>query len=384
MILVLCLMAQLAQADVVKPALVEISTRADGQVSIDIRASLEALLTGINARFKNTQDAPQAAEYDELRQLSAAELGNQFAAFVPILLTAIRLTADDKPIDLQLVDVQIPAPGYTQVPRNSRLLLHGKLPAASQSLRWYYPAVFGDNAVRVRQVDAQADIWLWSDWQWIRDDSPSQPFVLQTKSPARSSWQHVVDYVQIGFMHIVPLGADHVLFILGLFLFGGGWRALFWQVSVFTVAHSVTLGLGLAGWVSLPSVWVEPLIAASIIFIALENIGWRFISGRSALSTVPLQTASCRRLCVIFGFGLLHGLGFAEMLSAFGLPSDAFLAALLGFNLGVEAGQLVVLAAAFTLTCWIRSPVHYYRWVVVPGSACIALVGVMWTLERLW
>ena len=380
----LSLMVQIAQADVVKPALVEINTQADNQVMVEIRASLEALLTGINARFTNTQDAPQAAEYDALRNLSAAELGEQFDVFVPALLTAIQLTADDQPIDLQLINTQIPAPGYTQVPRISRIMLRGQIPAASQSLRWYYPAAFGDNAVRVRQVDAQADLWLWSDWQWIQDDRPSQPFGLHAKPTALSSWQHLVDYVPIGFRHIVPMGADHLLFILGLYLFGGGWRALFWQVSVFTVAHSVTLGLGLAGWVSLPSRWVEPLIAASIVCIALENIGWRLISRRSAILTARTQVLSIRRLSIIFGFGLLHGLGFAEMLSAFGLPSGAFLAALLGFNLGVEAGQLVVIAAAFALTGWIRHPVYFRHWVVVPGSVCIALVGAAWTIERLW
>ena len=374
---------QYAQADQVKPALVEITTQADGQVKVEIRASIEALLTGINARFTNTQDAPQAAEYDVLRKLPADQLYQQFVEFVPDFLAAIRLTADDQPIVLQLDDVQIPAPGYTQVPRISRLSLSGHLPAARQHVRWFYPAVLGDNAVRLRQVDVAAEIWLWSDWQWIRDNQPSQPFALQATAVPHSSLQHIVEYTQIGFAHIIPLGMDHLLFIVGLFLFGGGWRALFWQVSLFTLAHSVTLGLGLTGWVHVSSVWVEPLIAASIVFIALENIDWRGYRGQTKHSIAEYRPIAYSRLSIVFGFGLLHGLGFAEMLSAFGMPTGAFVPALIGFNLGVELGQLTVIATAFVLTAWFRSQAYYYRRIVMPGSIGIALVGLLWTLERL-
>ncbi len=360
------------QADVVRPAQIEITTQVNGAITLEIRASLEALLTGINAQYQNTQDAPQAAEYDVLRQLPAAKLRQQFQAFQPQFMRAIQLTADQQDIPLRLDSLDIPPPGYTQVPRISLLKLSGQLPAASQALQWYYPARFGDNAVRLRQINPAANRWHWSDWQWLRTDRPSTPFNLQAITSPASTWSRLMDYSLIGYRHIIPLGADHILFILGLYLYGTRWRPLIWQISLFTLAHSLTLGLGILGWVQLPSRWVEPLIAASIIYVALENL--------RPGTTVPPP----RRLLIVFGFGLLHGLGFADMLQAFGMPADAYLTALLGFNLGVELGQLSVLAAALVLTGWLRQqPQHYRHWIVIPGSILIGLIGLYWTLQRL-
>jgi hydrogenase/urease accessory protein HupE len=368
----LCLFSLSAWADVVRPAQIEITAQADGTITLEIRASLEALLTGINAAYQNTQDAPQSAEYDALRQLSADQLRQQFRTFQPQFMRAIRLTTDQQDIRLRLDSLNIPPPGYTQVPRISLLKLSGQLPAASQALQWYYPARFGDNAVRLRQADPAANQWYWSDWQWLRSDRPSTPFSLQVISPQTSAWSQLVDYSLIGYRHIIPLGADHILFILGLYLYGTRWRPLIWQVSLFTLAHSLTLGLGIFGWVQLPSRWVEPLIAASIVFVALENL-------RPSTNAPPP-----RRLLIVFGFGLLHGLGFADMLRTFNMPTDTYLTTLLGFNLGVELGQLSILAAAFALTGWLRQqPNQYQHWVAIPGSILIGLTGLVWTLQRL-
>ena len=366
------------RADVVRPALVEITAQADGRIILEIRASLEALLTGINAAYQNTQDAPQAAEYDALRQLPAHELQQRFLSFQPQFLRAIQLTADQQPISLRLDDLQIPPPGYTQVPRISRLSLSGQLPATSQTLKWYYPAQFGDNAVRLHQTDPASDSWHWSDWQWLRTDTPSQPFTLHVIAPRPSTWSQLVDYSVTGFRHILPLGADHILFILGLYLYSIRWSPLIWQVSLFTLAHSLTLGLGLIGWVQLPSQWVEPLIAASIVFVAFENLRQPARPPDTSLSP------DLQRLLIVFGFGLLHGLGFADMLQAFGMPKNAYLTALVGFNLGVELGQLTVIAAAFALTGWLRrQPAHYRHWIILPGSGLIGLIGLYWFLQRL-
>ena len=400
LLLVCCIIWGNIQADVVRPALVEISTQANGKVIVEIRASLEALLTGINARYRNTQEAPQAAAYDALRLLPAPALQQRFVAFQAAFLAAIQLRIDQQLIDLSLDALQIPEPGYTQVPRISQLTLSGDLPTPRYALQWYYPARFGDNAVRVRQVDTQANHWHWSDWQWIRHDQPSRPFALQQSNPSTSLLHYVIEYVGIGFTHILPLGADHILFILGLYLFGNRWRPLCWQVSVFTLAHSLTLGLGLAGFIRLPAAIVEPLIAASIVYVAIENIGWHTLL-RPVVGKIPDQVQHAlpttwytpptnhtlalprHRLGVVFGFGLLHGLGFAAMLQTFQMPPEAFYSALLGFNLGVELGQLAVLVIAFALTGWLRNHQYYRRWVVVPGSVGIALIGLFWMVERL-
>jgi hypothetical protein len=176
-------------------------------------------------------------------------------------------------------------------------------------------------------------------------------------------------FLELGFLHILPLGLDHILFVLGLYFFSTALRPLLIQVTAFTLAHSITLGLSLVGVFSLPAAVVEPLIALSISVVALENIFFRRLKPS--------------RWAVVFGFGLIHGMGFAGVLKDLGLPEGRFLSTLVGFNLGVELGQLAVIALAFAATAWARNRPWYFRFVVVPVSAVIALVGLVWTVQRL-
>ena len=141
-------------------------------------------------------------------------------------------------------------------------------------------------------------------------------------------------------------------------------------MTAFTIAHSITLALTMYGIVSLPSRVVEPLIALSIAYVAIEN-----------LVTSELKPW---RLALVFVFGLLHGMGFAGVLSDLGLPRGEFLTALLSFNLGVEAGQLTVIAIAALCVVWYRHRPWYHRRVVVPASLAIAAIGVYWTVTRVF
>ena len=175
-------------------------------------------------------------------------------------------------------------------------------------------------------------------------------------------------YLGLGFTHIVPKGLDHILFVLGLFLLSAGWRPLLYQVTAFTVAHSVTLALSMQGIVSLPERLVETMIALSICWVAIEN-----------MSTSKLKPW---RVAVVFAFGLLHGLGFAGVLSELGMPSGRFLTALLSFNLGVELGQLSVVAVAYVLLGRFERLGGYRRYVVIPGSVAIAATGGWWAITR--
>ena len=152
-------MTDRVSADVVKPALVEISADVSGVVRIEVRASIEALLTGINARFKNTKQSPNAAQYDALRVLSAGQLREKFKPFKNRFLAQVFLKADGVRVPLRVSSVTIPAPGYTKVPRPSIIILEGPLDRATQNLQFYYPARFGQSAVRVRQVDEKAAKW---------------------------------------------------------------------------------------------------------------------------------------------------------------------------------------------------------------------------------
>lgn len=209
--------------------------------------------------------------------------------------------------------------------------------------------------------------------------APSQQFRIS--APA-SGWQQLLDYGHEGVWHIW-IGFDHILFLLSLLLPAVGvWRRSRWTpvehfgtaffdvlriVTAFTVAHSITLSLAVLGWVTLPSRLVESCIAASVVLAAMNNV-WPVFHGR--------------RWMVAFGFGLIHGFGFASVLVDLGLPAGALARALVGFNLGVEVGQLAIVAA-FLPTAYLLRKSAFYRRVVLTGcSLVIALLAAVWLAER--
>ena len=178
-------------------------------------------------------------------------------------------------------------------------------------------------------------------------------------------------YLALGYQHILPLGFDHILFVLSLFLLSPKLKPVLWQATAFTIAHSVTLGLAMYKIIKVPSAIIEPLIALSIMYVALENIfSPRLKPGRIA---------------VVFVFGLVHGLGFAGALGDLGLPQNAYLLSLIMFNVGVELGQLtIILLAFFLLAKWFRNKPYYRPAIVIPLSVIIAAIAGFWTVQRLF
>ena len=176
-------------------------------------------------------------------------------------------------------------------------------------------------------------------------------------------------YLKLGFTHILPLGLDHILFVLSLYFLSPKLSTVLWQASAFTVAHSITLGLAVYGIIKpLPSV-IEPIIALSIFFVAIENI--------------LVQQLKPGRILIVFLFGLVHGMGFAGALTQVGLPQSAYAICLISFNLGVELGQIaVILFAYFLVGRWFSDRSWYRARVVTPVSAMIALIALYWTIER--
>ncbi|WP_420476646.1 HupE/UreJ family protein [Noviherbaspirillum sp. ST9] len=211
-------------------------------------------------------------------------------------------------------------------------------------------------------------------------EKATQDFTLA----ARSKWTQFADYVQEGIWHIW-IGFDHILFLLALLLPAvamrarHGWQAVdafrpaFWNVfkivTSFTVAHSITLSLATLGLVSLPSRLVESVIAASVVVAALNNV---------------FPIFSERRWAMAFAFGLVHGFGFASVLADLGLPSDALILALVGFNAGVELGQLAIVAVFLPLAYGLRRTLLYRRAILLGGSLLIALLAGVWFVERAW
>lgn len=186
--------------------------------------------------------------------------------------------------------------------------------------------------------------------------------------PAEPAGSPVKTYLTMGFTHILPEGIDHILFVLGLFLLGTNMKSLVKQITAFTVAHSLTLALATLQVVRLPGRVIEPLIALSIAFVAAENL----------LS----KEVKPRRTAVVFFFGLVHGMGFAEVFADAGLRGSGLITALFSFNLGVELGQLAVVGIALLAVGWFRKDQRYRKVVVVPVSAAIGVLALIWTVER--
>ena len=177
-------------------------------------------------------------------------------------------------------------------------------------------------------------------------------------------------YLALGYKHILPEGFDHILFVIGLYLLSPKLKNVLWQATAFTVAHTLTLILSMKGLIIAPPAIVEPIIALSIAFIAIENL--------------ITQRLKAGRLAIVFLFGLVHGLGFASALNELGLPRDQFYSSLLSFNVGVELGQIsVILFCWLAFGLWFSDKTWYRARIVQPLSVLIGLIAIFWTIQRI-
>ncbi len=178
-------------------------------------------------------------------------------------------------------------------------------------------------------------------------------------------------YLKLGYSHIIPNGLDHILFVVGLCLISNNLKTIIWQATAFTIAHSITLAMSMKSIIIAPSAVVEPIIALSILFIAIENL--------------LIKELKPWRIVLVFLFGLVHGLGFASSLNEIGLPRNQFFLSILSFNVGVEIGQISVILAVFLL---IIKPfgqrTNYRKEFVFPLSILIGLVAMFWTIQRVF
>ena len=322
-------MASFAHAHEVLPSIGDFHTEND-RVVFDIRANVESFLAEIDlTEVTNTGEAAQADTYDTLRQSSAEDLAARFEAFWPSFAQGLNIVVDGQRLTPELIGVAAEPVGDIELVRETHFTFAAMLPPQAETLVFSWAPENGILVLRQMDVPAPYDAYLEAG-------AATDPIPLSGGGQA-TGWETFFDYIPVGFDHIVPKGLDHILFVLGLFFLAAHFRPLLLQVSLFTLAHTITLALAALGYVNLPGSLVEPLIAASIVFVALENIWAKGISRW--------------RPYIIFGFGLLHGLGFASVLGEFGLPEGTFVAALIGFNVGVEVGQLAVITLMF-LCVW--------------------------------
>lgn len=325
-----------------------------------------------NGRYAIDVVTDAASLADKLEAISGEPSGDRSAGRVRgqllrddgVFRSRVHVRFGDADVRPEITYRVSPAADATSAPV-ATIHLTGDVPAGARAMTWSYGWTFATYAITIRHDTSEQPAT-----QWLEGGDASRPIALHATTPRATGLATAARYLSLGFTHIVPYGLDHVLFVLGLFLLGGGVRTVLWQVSAFTVAHSITLALCMLGVLSAPPAIVEPMIAVSIAYVAIENL--------------LLRELRSWRVALVFAFGLLHGLGFAGALRELGLPPREFLTALVTFNLGVEAGQMTVLAIAFALVGWLRrSPDLYRRRIVVPASLAIACTAIYWTVQRL-
>ncbi len=337
--------------------------RADGTFRADLTCHLDALALGLDAKA----DARAAvgailARNPKEREALAADLRGLLAKRV-----RVRFDGVPAPFEVGFPERALDPATVAGLPNPTvfglTAQLDGRVPGGAHEVTFWASRAFPPVHLTIEEDGSARQVR-----EVLESGEESPPFRLgggAMEMGRRATWRR---YLRLGFWHIVPEGTDHVLFVLGLFLLSPRLRPLLVQVSAFTVAHTATLALSTLGVVRLPPSVVEPLIALSIAYVAVEN----------TLSS----TLRPWRAALVFGFGLLHGLGFAGALGALGLPREEFLAGLLAFNAGVELGQLAVLALAFLTLGAFRARPWYRRRIVVPLSLGIAATGLYWTVAR--
>ena len=338
-----------------------VTLHVDRTFQVDMVCDLDALALGV------PQDTDDAQLVATLRALSPEEFFALTQRLRQLFLRRVRVRfdGDPAPFEVSFPDHLTRRATESGIPTVLGLTarLVGVVPPGSTEVEFFASRAFSD--VHLTVVDAARETSVRSV---MERGARSDPFALsgEVAPPTRGQvgWQ----YLRLGVVHIVPDGADHILFILGLFLLSVRLRPLVWQVTAFTVAHAITLALGAFAVVTLSPRIVEPLIALSIVWIAVEN----------TLTT----RLKIWRTGVVFVFGLLHGLGFAGVLTELGLPDEERVLALGMFNAGIEVGQLAIIALALSTLGWFRNRTWYRRRLVVPLSTIIGLVGVVWTIER--
>jgi len=334
----------------------------DGTFTVNMTCDLDALALG---RSQDTEDEQLVFA---LKQLNPNEFQNTIDRLENFFQRRVRVRFSGKPepFSVTFPDYGTAAALDADIPTMLGLTarLKGAIPPDAKDVEFFASRSFSD--VHLSVVDETNKTTTQSI---VERGARSEPIELGARVQDQSAIYIQSQFFGMGLRHIIPDGTDHILFVLGLFFLSTAIKSLIIQITAFTVAHALTLALATFGLINLPTFIIEPLIAISIAYIAVENIFLSRVTGRRAL--------------VVFSFGLLHGLGFASVLTELMLPSNELVFSLIGFNLGIEFGQLIVIGAAWLTVGQFRHRKWYRSRVVIPASVFIALIAGVWIVERL-
>ena len=334
----------------------------------DIRLNAELILSGIDAsNITDTNSSPLSATYDDLRSLTRENLKILLIESWDDIQSKINLNINEVSTKFELVDINIEANRDFEISRDSIIYLKYELDEDDEFLTFKWSEKYGPIIIReINELKKEDDLYT----EYLQAGLQTDKIFIKSEN-TQSIFKSIINYFILGIQHIIPKGLDHILFIVGLFFFSVTLRPLLIQVTMFTIAHSITLIFVSVSYINVNPLIVEPIIALSIAYVGIENIFKQYVK-------------EYLRYIIIFFFGLLHGLGFALVLSDIGYQSSQLIVNLISFNLGIEAAQIFIILSLYVLLGIKFSNKKYYRYIFqVPVSLFIALVGIYWFFERI-
>tara|TARA_B100000963_G_scaffold50704_1_gene38853 strand:- start:103 stop:1263 length:1161 start_codon:yes stop_codon:yes gene_type:complete len=340
----------------------------ENYLNFEIRLNAELILSNIDAsKITNTNSSPLSKIYDEYRLLDKNELEKILLESWEKINPNIEIKINNKLTNIDLVKVETQDLSNFEISRDSLIFL--KIPLNQNSdyftFKWlknYGPIILREN----NDLKLENDLFTEYLQSGVEADK-----IFFKENNFRSNLVSFMNFFVLGIQHIIPKGLDHILFIFGLFLFSSSINKLVKQITIFTIAHSVTLIFVSLSVIKINSNIVEPVIALSIVYVGVENIFKNYIK-------------EYLRYIVILFFGLLHGLGFALVLSDIGYRSSKLYLNLISFNIGIEVAQISLILFLYLLVGIKFAKNQYYRIVFqLPSSIFIASIGLYWFFERI-
>ena len=334
----------------------------------DIRLNAELILSGIDAsNITDTNSSPLSATYDDLRLLTRENLKILLIESWDDIQSKINLNINDVSTKFELVDINIEPNRDFEISRDSIIYLKYELDEDDEFLTFKWSEKYGPIIIReINELKKEDDLYT----EYLQAGLQTDKIFIKSENK-QSIFKSIINYFILGIQHIIPKGLDHILFIVGLFFFSVTLRPLLIQVTMFTIAHSITLIFVSVSYINVNPLIVEPIIALSIAYVGIENIFKKYVK-------------EYLRYLIIFFFGLLHGLGFALVLSDIGYQSSKLIINLISFNLGIEVAQIFIILSLYVLFGIKFSNKKYYRNLFqVPVSLFIALIGIYWFFDRI-
>jgi len=351
----------------IKPSIADFSIN-ESSLTFEIRLNAELILSGIDASdIQNTDNSNLSYKYDDLRKLPDNDLKENIMSNWDNISQNIYIKLDGDVQELNLLSIEIINQRNYEVTRDTIINFHIPLDKKNTSFSFSMSKKFGSIILREQNLYKNVD-QLYTNYLNSGDASD---LINLNHTVALTKINSFIKYLFLGIQHIIPKGLDHILFIIGLFLFSNLIRPLLLQVSMFTIAHTITLVIASLSLINVNASIVEPLIALSIVYIGVENIFKKYSNTKI-------------RYYVIFLFGLLHGLGFALVLKDVGLDYSNLLINLVSFNIGVEIAQIFILFLLYLTIGLFFSKKKYYKLIFqIPLSLFISLIAIYWFVERI-